>query len=300
MIDTLSFGRTGHTSTRILFGAAALGAMKQDRADRVLETILEYGINHIDVAASYGDAELRLAPWLRTHRGDVFLATKTGDRDYERARASIHRSLERMGVDQVDLIQLHNLTDERGWETAMGPGGALEAAIEARDEGLVRFIGVTGHGTLAASMHLRSLDHFDFASVLTPYNYSMMHVTDYPADFEALLARCADRGVAVQTIKSIARRRWREDDPSRRFSWYEPIRDPDALRRAVHYALRRPGVFLNTTSDATLLPLVLEAASDFDASAFDEDAVRDDGDRLGVEPLFVRGLSDEVLLPAAK
>jgi aryl-alcohol dehydrogenase-like predicted oxidoreductase len=302
MIETLPFGRTGHRSTRILFGAAALGAMKQERADRVLETILEFGVNHVDVAASYGDAELRLRPWLREHRDDVFLATKTGDRDGVGARESIHRSLERMGVDSVDLIQLHNLTDEPGWERAMGPGGALEAAVEARNQGLVRHIGVTGHGTYAAAMHLRSLERFDFDSVLTPYNYSMMHAPDYPADFEALAARCAEREVAVQTIKSIALRRWRDDDPSKRFSWYEPIREAEALRRAVHFVLRRPGVFLNTTSDATLLPLVLEAARDFDPAApgsSDED-MRTDAERLAVEPLFVRDLSDDVLLPAAR
>lgn len=302
MIETLPFGSTGHQSTRILFGAAALGAMKQDRADRVLETILEHGINHVDVAASYGEAELRLQPWLRQHRDDVFLATKTGDRDYDGARESIHRSLERMGTDRVDLIQLHNLTDEPGWEQAMGPGGALEAAVEARDEGLVRFIGVTGHGTYAAHMHLRSLERFEFDSVLTPYNHSMMHAPDYPADFDALSQLCAERGVAVQTIKSIARRRWRDDDPSRRFSWYEPIREPEALRRAIHFVLRKPGVFLNTTSDATLLPLVFEAARDFDAAAPEssDDDVRRDDERLGVEALFVRNVSDGVLLPAAK
>ena len=302
MIETLEFGSTGHRSTRILFGAAALGAMKQDRADRTLETVLEYGINHIDVAASYGNAEDRLAPWLRQHRKDVFLATKTGDRSYEKARESIHRSLERMKIDQLDLIQLHNLTDEPGWDRAMGQGGCLEAATEARDEGLVRFIGVTGHGTQAAAMHLRSLEHFDFASILTPYNPSMMQNPDYARDFENLSRVCGERGVAVQTIKSIARRRWREDDTTKRFSWYEPIREPDALRRAVHFVLRRPGVFLNTTSDATLLPLILEAARDYQVSeeATLDAALARDAEDLAIEPLFVHGFSDDVLLPAGK
>ena len=301
MIQTLEFGATGHLSTRIIFGAAALGAMKQDRADRVLELVFESGVNHFDVAASYGDAERRLAPWLHSHRNDVFLATKTGDRGYQDARASIRRSLERMGVDRIDLIQLHNLTDESGWQRALGEGGALEAAIEARDEGLVRFIGVTGHGTRAAAMHLKSLDRFEFDAVLTPYNPTMMQNPDYAGDFEQLKGICGERRIAVQTIKAIARRRWRDDDSSRRFSWYEPIRDPDALRRAVHFVLARPGVFLNTTSDATLIPLIFEAARNFDADDTDRIAslfgeVERDIETLAIEPLFVRGVSDDVLL----
>ncbi len=171
MITKIPFGKTGHRSTRTIFGAAALGSMRQERADQVLETLLEYGVNHIDVAADYGDAELRIGPWMKEHREAFFLATKTSARTAVDARKSIQRSLERLQVDKLDLIQLHNLTDETGWETAMGPDGALEAAIEARNKGHVRFIGVTGHGTRAAEMHLRSLEHFAFDSVLLPYNY---------------------------------------------------------------------------------------------------------------------------------
>ncbi len=297
MIDTISFGRTGHQSTRMIFGAAALGAMRQERADATLESVFEAGVNHIDTAASYGDSEERLAPFLAEHRDEVFLATKTGDRDFEMARASIRRSLERMKVDRVDMIQLHNLTDEAGWQQAMGSGGALEAAVEARDEGLVRFIGVTGHGTFAPKMHLKSLEVFPFDSVLTPYNPTMMATPEYFDDFEALVAECERRGVAVQTIKSIARRRWRDDDQSKRFSWYEPIREPDVLKRAVEYALRRPGIFVNTTSDATLLPLMLAAADEFDATEGGDtwqSEVAADTARLQVEPLFVRDVSDTV------
>ncbi len=296
MIQQLPFGRTGHSSTRTLFGAAALGAMRQDRADGVLELLREFGVNHIDVAASYGDAELRLAPWLAEHRADFFVATKTGERSYDGAKASIERSLERMGIDQIDLIQLHNLTDEPGWNTAMGPGGALAAAVEARDRGLVRFIGVTGHGTAVADMHLKSLEAFDFDSVLLPYNHMMMQDPRYAAAFERVCEVCRERNVAVQTIKSVARRRWREDDTSKRFSWYEPIRDPEALRRAVHWVLSRPGVFLNTSSDATLLRAILEAANEFDpaASADVAESVAADADQLELEPLFVRGVSDTI------
>ncbi len=297
MIEKLPFGSTAWQSTRILFGAAAVAAMRQERADQVLETLLEFGVNHIDTAAMYGDSELRIAPWLRERRESFFLATKTGDRTYADARASIHRSLERLEVDQLDLIQLHNLTDEEGWQTAMGEGGALEAAIEARDQGLVRFIGVTGHGTLAPAMHLRSLERFDFDSVLVPYSYTMMQTPEYAADLEVLLRECTTRQVAVQTIKSVARRRWREDDPQRRFSWYEPIKEPEALRRAVHWVLSRPGVFLNTSSDATLLRPILEAARDFKADGLSAElAVRIEVDaaQLNMEPLFVRGVSDSI------
>ncbi len=162
MIPKQPFGATGHDSTRIIFGAAAVFAVDQDAADRILEELLEAGINHIDVAASYGHAELRVGPWMREHRGDFFLATKTGERSYEGARDQIRASLERLQVDQIDLIQLHNLTDEEGWEQAFRDDGALRACVEAREEGLVRFIGVTGHGTRVASMHLRSLERFPF------------------------------------------------------------------------------------------------------------------------------------------
>jgi aryl-alcohol dehydrogenase-like predicted oxidoreductase len=297
LIERIPFGRTGHESSRTLFGAAALARMKQDRADRVLETLLRYGVNHIDTAASYGDSELRVAPWMQRQRDAFFLATKTHERTYTAARDGLRRSLERLGVDRVDLIQLHNLVEPGEWETALGPGGALEALIEAKDAGLVRFIGVTGHGTRAAEMHLRSLERFDFDSVLLPYNYAMMQAPEYARDFEALVALCRERGVAVQTIKSVARRRW-QDETQPRFSWYEPLREPEALRHAVHWVLRRPGLFLNTSSDATLLPEILETASLLgDERAAEEPSDADmerDAARLGIEPLFVRGISDRI------
>jgi aryl-alcohol dehydrogenase-like predicted oxidoreductase len=296
MIPKIPFGRTGHLSTRTLFGAAALGSMRQERADEILELLLEFGVNHIDVAASYGDAELRIGPWMAKHRDDFFLATKTGDRTYEGAKTSIARSLERLQVERLDLIQFHNLTDEEGWQTAMGSGGALEAAVEARDQGLVRFIGVTGHGTAVPEMHLRSIEAFDFDSVLLPYNHMMMQDPRYTEAFEDLYRKCGERNIAMQTIKSIARRRWLEDDKTRHFSWYEPIREPEALRHAVHWTLSRPRVFLNTSSDATLLRTILEAASEFAEDAAGEVAadVAADAARLDMEPLFVRGVTDTI------
>lgn len=297
MINKIPFGKTGHDSTRTLFGAAALGSMRQDRADRVLETLLEYGVNHIDVASSYGDAELRVGSWMDEYRDQFFLATKTGERTAAGARESIHRSLERLRVDQVDLIQFHNLTDEEGWQTAMGTGGALEAAIEARDEGLVRFIGVTGHGTRVPEMHLRSLERFDFDSVLLPYNYMMMQNPDYADSFEKLIGICQERSIAVQTIKSIARRRWLEDDTQRHFSWYEPVKEPEALANVVRWVLSRSSIFLNTSSDATLLPSILQAAAAVDTLAADVDLDKEmqaNAERLEMEPLFAPGETETI------
>lgn len=295
-IATMPFGKTGHNSTRIIFGAAALGAMQQDRADQVLETVREFGINHIDTAAMYGASELRLAPFLHRHRDEFFLASKTGDRSAEGARESLERSLAKLEVEQIDLIQLHNLTDDEGWEQAMGPGGALEALVEARDRGQVRFIGVTGHGTQVARMHLRSLEQFPFDSVLLPYNFSMMQGEAYAADFAELMSVCNEREVAVQTIKSIARRRWQEGDTQQRYSWYEPLRDPDAIERAIGWALNHPSVFVNTSSDATLFRTVLEVAARFEPAEADvlDLAVAKDVAALGIEPLFVAGISDSV------
>lgn len=296
MIDKIPFGSTGHHSTRILFGAAALGGMRQDKADAILALILEHGINHIDVAASYGEAELRLAPFLQDHRSQFFLATKTGDRTRDAAMASIERSLERMQVEQIDLIQFHNLAKDDEWHTAMGPGGALEAAVSAREQGLVRFIGVTGHGTRIAEMHLKSLARFDFDSVLLPYNLTMMQDPRYASEFEELYEQCQQRGIAMQTIKSIARRRWQAGDETRHFSWYEPIREPDALRHAVHWVLSRPGIFLNSSSDATLLEWILEAANDFDPAQQGDltASMARDARALQMEPLFQRGVLDDI------
>jgi aryl-alcohol dehydrogenase-like predicted oxidoreductase len=285
MLPTAPFGSTGHESSRVIFGAAALGRMSQERADATLALLDPAGVNHIDTAASYGESELRLAPFLARHRDRFFLATKTGDRTGTEARASLERSLERMGVDRVDLVQLHNLVEADEWETATGPGGAVESLARARDEGLCRFIGVTGHGTRIPAMHLRSLERFPFDSVLFPYNFALMQNPAYRADAEALIAACTERGVAIQTIKAVARGRWPEPGPERRHSWYEPIDDSDALRRAVDYVLGRPGLFLNSSSDARLLPAILAAAAEPAGVPGDEEMAAD-ADRLGITALF--------------
>lgn len=292
ILEFAPFGRTGHQSSRVIFGAAALFSMRQDRADRLLDLLLEHGVNHIDTAADYGDSELRIGPWMmrRKNRKDFFLATKTGARTKAGARDSLHRSLEKLQADHVDLIQLHNLVAEDSWNTAMGPGGALEALVDARAEGLVRSIGVTGHGHTVAAQHRRSLERFAFDSVLLPYNATMMRMPEYAADFEALIATCAARGVAVQTIKSIAKKRW-DDGPAGHFCWYEPLTDPDAIARGVHYALSRPGFFLNSSSDGRLLPTILDAAGR-KATTPSAEAIEADIACYGMQPLFHPGLDD--------
>lgn len=298
MIVRRPFGRTGFESSRVLFGAAALAAMKPDRVEATLALVDRYGVNHVDTAAGYGESERRLADWLVDRRDRVFLATKTTEREGPAARASLERSLERMGVERVDSIQLHNLVEEADWQQAMGPGGALESLVAAREEGLVTHLGVTGHGTLAPAMHLRSLEVFPFASVLCPFSYSMMAQPEYAADFERLATVCRQRGVALQTIKSVARRRWPEEEPrAPRFSWYEPLEDPGAVARAVRWVLAREDVFLNSSSDARLLEPILRTAvavSSGEASAPDTALMERDQARFGIEPLFVRGVSDAI------
>ena len=272
MIETRRFGRTGHLSTVTIFGAAALKNATQARADRALELLLEYGVNHIDTAPRYGDAELRIGPWMREHRDRFFLATKTGQRTYAAARDEIQRSLERLRVDSVDLLQLHSLGHPDEWETAMGPQGALEAVVEAREKGLTRFVGVTGHGWTIAATHYKSLQRFDFDSVLLPWNFVMYENARYREDFEALCKLCDERDVAVQTIKSIARGPWAVTDPNRN-TWYQPFEDPHDIEQAVQWVLERPRIFLNTVGDLDLLPFVLDAATR-PAAAPDTDSIR--------------------------
>jgi aryl-alcohol dehydrogenase-like predicted oxidoreductase len=285
MITHAPFGRTRHDSTRVIFGAAALGEVTQDEADQTMELIREHGINHLDTAASYGESELRLGPWMESHRDEYFLATKTGERTRAAAYEEINRSLERLRTDHVDLIQLHNLVDEDEWRTAFAPGGVLEAAVQARDEGLTRFIGVTGHGVTVAAQHLRSLAEFDFDSVLLPYNFPMSRNTAYLADFDALADVCRQRDVAMQTIKSITRAPWGDREQTAA-TWYEPLRDQGAIDTAVSWVLGREGVFLNTVGDIHILPRVLDAAERFDGRPSDESMTELES-AFGLEPLFV-------------
>jgi len=286
VIPRAPFGRTGHESPRTLFGAAALSRATQEEADRALELLLDHGVDHIDTAASYGDSELRIAPWLARHGRDrFFLATKTGKRTYADARDEIRLSLERLGTDHVDLIQLHNLVADDEWEQAFSRDGALRAAVEARDAGLVRFIGVTGHGVLCPRQHLRSLERFPFDSVLFPYNVTQMR-GQYAADAEALIASCDSRGVAMQTIKAITLGPWRRDRPATPTTWYEPLTEQRDIDLAVRWVLARPRLFLNTVGDLSLLPKVIDAASRGGAMPSD-DEMAELVERRAMTPFFV-------------
>src|SRR3982075_3182454 len=269
-IARADFGRTGHKSSRTLFGAASLSSVTQAAADRTLEVLLKHDVNHIDTAASYGDSELRIAPWLKREPGRFFLATKADKRDEKGAREEINRSLDRLGVDHVDLWQIHSLADPIEWDQALSPEGALDAAQAAREEGLIRFIGVTGHGSQSAATHRRSLDRFDFDSVLLPYNYITMQNSYYRENFEALLQTSQERRVAVQTIKAIAHRPRMERDHTRT-TWYQPLESPGDIDRAVWWVMGRRGVFLDTVGDVDLLPLVLDAANRFRKAPSDEE-----------------------------
>jgi aryl-alcohol dehydrogenase-like predicted oxidoreductase len=285
MIPKAEFGRTGHKSTRVVFGAAALGSVSQKVADETLDVLLRYGVNHIDTAAAYGDSELRIASWLKREPGRFFLATKGDKRDEKGALEGIHRSLDRLGVDHVDLWQIHSLADPIEWDRALSPGGALDAALTARAEGLIKWIGVTGHGAQIAATHRRSLERFDFDSVLLPYNYITMQSPYYRENFDALLETCREGNVAVQTIKSIAMRPWMDRDHTRS-TWYQPLESPDDIDLAVWWALGRPGVFVNSVGDVDLLPRVLDAAKRFHQMP-EEGEMQALLERSHAEPLFV-------------
>lgn len=286
MITKARFGRTGHWSTRVIFGGESLREADEARASEVLDLLLAHGVNHIDTAPLYGASERLIGGWMRSHRGEFFLATKTLGRSYLEAMDDLARSLDRLQVEAVDLWQMHMLVDPAQWEEAMGPGGALDALIEAQASGMTRYIGVTGHGATAAAMHLRSLARHDFDSVLMPYNYPIMQVPAYAAEFEALARLCNERDVAVQTIKATARGAW-GDAPRTRNTWYQPLEDPRAIADAVSWVLARPGVFLNAVGDVDLLPQVLAAAERFDP-AVRVPEVEARLAALGLSPLLVR------------
>ncbi|MYH62017.1 MAG: aldo/keto reductase [Caldilineaceae bacterium SB0675_bin_29] len=285
MIQQRPFGRTGHNSTVTLFGAAAIGRVTQADADRTMELLLDYGVNHIDTAASYGDAELLLGPWLEKHRDRFFLATKTNEREYDTAKAQIQLSLERMRVDHIDLIQFHNLGHPDDWDTAMGENGALEAAKEARDQGLVKHIGVTGHGLKIAAFHNRSLQAFDFDSILLPWNIQMKQNPQYAADFDRVVGLARQRGIAVQTIKSLVRGPW-ATTPKTRSTWYQPLENQPDIDRAVHWILAQGDLFLNTAGDINLLPKVLDAASRFNGQGPSDEEMAAMVAEQSMTPLF--------------
>ena len=285
MISKSNFGRTGHASTRVIFGSYALSQATQAEADQILEVLLEYGINHIDTAPMYGNAEKCISPWMEKHRDRFFIATKTRSRSYQGAWKNLQRSLEYLRVDSIDLWQMHGLTNPVGWEKAMGPGGTLEAFVEARDKGLVRFLGVTAHGPKAAAMHLRSLERFDFDTVMLPYNYVSMQNPRYAADFETLVTLCRERQIAIQTIKSIARRPWGDRPRTCNTYFYEPLEEQEAIDTAVQWALGLPDSFLVTAGDMQLVPKMLEATNRFSKRPSDAD-IHALVNEFDIQPIF--------------
>jgi len=253
------FGRTGHRSSRVVFGAAAFSEVTQQEADRTLGLLLDHGINHIDTARSYGDSELHVGPWMKSRRSSFFLASKTGKRTKAEALEELKQTLHRLKTDYLDLWQLHFLVDPEEWEVAMGEGGALEAAIEAKEQGLVRFLGVTGHGVDAPKAHLKSLEVYDFDAVLFSYNFTMLQNPAYKEDVSKLLSVCKQRNIAVQTIKALARGEYKPNEKTFA-TWYDALSDEAAIEKAVHYVLSNQQLFLNSAGDITLLPAVLKAA----------------------------------------
>ncbi|MBN2440781.1 MAG: aldo/keto reductase [Spirochaetales bacterium] len=279
------FGRTGHKSTKILFGGAAFFNVTQADADRTMDLIMKYGINHIDTAESYGDSEIRLDPWLKHNRQHVFLATKTDKRTYKAAKEELHQSLERLCVDSIDLWQMHCLVDENEWEIAMDDGGVLEAFEEARIQGLVNYLGVTGHGVQTPSMHLKSLERFDFDTVLLPYNYMMMQNKSYASDFDALVTVCKEKNIAIQGIKTIARGPKGENEKDQFHTWYKPLDKQSEIDMALHWAMGNEDIFINSVADVNILPLVLDAATRFTTKTPDEKMKRASRE-MGLTPLF--------------
>ena len=262
MIDKIPFGKTGHQSSRIIFGGVSLWETSQSEADRALDLLLKFGVNHIDTAPSYGDSELRLGPWMKKYRNKFFLATKTSEHTYHDSKDEFYCSLDRLQVDSVDLLQFHNLTDAITRESIFKPGGTLEFMIEAKEQGLTRNIGITGHGLDTPRFHLQTLKRFAFDSVLLPCNYLLMQRPDYATEFQKLRSYCRDHQIAIQTIKAIARGYW-GNNKDRRKTWYEPLSDEKAIALNVHWILSIPELFLNTVGDLKELPKMLKAASNF-------------------------------------
>ena len=259
-METRRLGRLGHMTSVLVYGGASLGDVPEEVADRSIELALEAGINHFDTAADYGDSELHLGRWMGRIRDRIFLATKTGDRTASGAYDSIRRSLERLQVGQVDLIQLHAVGDLEDLGRAMGPGGAIEGAVKAQEEGLVGAIGITGHGAQAPATHLEALRRFPFDTVITPYNYRLAQDERYRRDVETLMEATTAQDVGLRIIKSIARNLWRSSGEATYTTWYEPIDEQAYVTAAVAFVLARPEVTgICTAGDVHLLPLLIEA-----------------------------------------
>jgi aryl-alcohol dehydrogenase-like predicted oxidoreductase len=253
-------GRLGHQSSVLIYGAAALAEVDQATADASVQLALDARINHFDVAASYGDAALRLGPWMPTIRDRIFLATKTGLRDRDAAWAQINQSLERLQTDHLDLIQVHAVGDTEELDLVTRPGGSLEAVVRAKDEGLAGAIGITGHGHEAPAAHLEALRRFPFDTVLTPLNYVLGQDPAYLADYQVLVAEIQAQDAGLMIIKVASRRNWPEPDEHGYATWYEPFDDQERIDAAVAWVLSHPEVTgIATPGDVRLLPLLIQA-----------------------------------------
>jgi predicted aldo/keto reductase-like oxidoreductase len=260
VVEQRRLGRLGHRSSVLIYGAAALASVDQDTADASVRLALDAGINHFDVAASYGEAELRLGPWMGRIRDRIFLATKTGLRDRDAAWAQVNRSLERLQTDRLDLIQVHAVGDAEELDLVTRPGGALEAVVRAREEGLAAAVGITGHGHQAPATHTEALRRFPFDTVLTPLNWVLAQDPAYLADYQSLVAEVQAQDAGLMIIKSASRRNWPRPDGHAYGTWYEPFDDQERIDAAVTWVLSHPEVTgIATPGDVRLLPLVIEA-----------------------------------------
>jgi aryl-alcohol dehydrogenase-like predicted oxidoreductase len=278
------FGNTGHLSSRAIFGSVSLRYAEEEEAEHVLEILMEYGVNHIDTAPRYGDAEICVGNWMKRYRDRFFLATKVDQSSYKEAKEQLYRSLDRLQTDHLDLLQVHNLTDVVFRELAMGPEGTFELLSEAKEEGLTRFIGITGHGAQAPVMHLQSLERFRPDSVLLPCNYLMMQIPQYRENFARLVKSCREKDIAVQTIKAAARGLW-GDKSRNNITWYEPLNDQNSINNAVHWVMGHTDTFLITTGDMEVLPKFLKAVASF-VEPPQEDEMNTLVRKRGMMPLF--------------
>jgi len=286
-MQTRRFGRTNHASTIIIFGTAALGKVSQAEADRAMELMMAHGVNHIDIAPSYGEAELRLGPWMKKHRDQFFLGCKTTERTKRGAWDELRRSLDRLHTDHFDLYQIHSLRSIEDADVALGAGGAIEALLEAKAQGLTRFLGITGHGLHIAATHLHALEKFDFDSVLFPLNPVMWANETYRADTERLLATIHARDLGAMVIKTWCKNPWGEREHAYH-TWYEPFDDAPTQDEALRFALSHTGVTgLCSAGDVRLLENILNAAEKFSAMSEVEQTETTRAFSQEYAPLFV-------------
>lgn len=283
-METRRLGRTGHLSTVAILGAVAFGQVSQAETDRAMETVLRFGVNHIDVAPSYGEAELRLGPWMEKARQRFFLGCKTMERSRESAIQELRQSLSNLRTDHFDLYQIHAVTTEEELNQALGSGGAIEALLEAREKGWTRFLGITGHGAQAPSLFIQALERFDFDTILFPINYIQYTNPEYRQQAARLLKICREKDVGTMIIKSVARGEWGEKD-QQYDTWYEPFDEPAHIQEAVNFALSQDITGICTAGDIQILPMVLSACENYRALSDEEQlALIDKGKEF--QPLF--------------